>query len=64
MAPTGTWLATFTDLVSRRSRIQDFVEGLTPGDPASDRVLAADTAAAAVLARHLASLRQRAATEP
>jgi len=64
MAPTGTWLATFTDLVSRRSRIQDFVEGLTPGDPASDRVLAAHAAAATALARHLESLRQRAATEP
>ena len=64
IASTGTWLATFTDLVSRRSRIQDFVEGLTPGDPASDRVLAADAAAGADLARHLESLRRRAATEP
>ncbi|HTO76666.1 MAG TPA: fused MFS/spermidine synthase [Thermoanaerobaculia bacterium] len=64
VAPTATWLATFTDLVSRRSRIQDFVEGLTPGDPASDRVLAAHAAAATALGRHLESLRRRAATEP
>jgi spermidine synthase len=64
IASTGTWLATFADLVSRRSRIQDFVEGLAPGDPASERVLAAHAAAAAVLARHLDYLRRRAATEP
>ncbi|HEY7114408.1 MAG TPA: fused MFS/spermidine synthase [Thermoanaerobaculia bacterium] len=64
IAATGTWLATFSDLVSRRSRIQDFVEGFTPGDPASERVLAADAAAATDLARHLENLRRRAAAEP
>ena len=64
IAATGTWLATFTDLVSRRSRIQDFVEGLAPGDPASERVLAAHAAASTVLAQHLENLRRRAATEP
>lgn len=64
VAATGTWLATFEDLVSRRSRIEAFVEGLKPGDPASERVLAAHAAAAATLAAHLESLRRRAATEP
>ena len=64
IASTGTWLATFADLVSRRSQIQAFVEGLTPGDPASDHVLAAHAAAATALAAHLENLRRRARTEP
>jgi spermidine synthase len=61
---TGTWLATFSDLVAHRSRIEDFVEGLSPEDPLGQRLLAAYAQAAPVLATHLENLRRRAATEP
>jgi spermidine synthase len=64
LAPTGTWLATFADLLARRSRIEDFVSGLSPEDPLSQRVVAAYAEAAPILAVHLDHLRRRGATEP
>lgn len=64
VAATGTWLATFADLLAHRSRIEDFVQGLSPEDPLAQRVLAAYADAAPALATHLESLRRRAATEP
>ena len=60
----GTWAQTFADLVARRSRIEDFVEGIAPDDPLSQRVLARFRDAAPVLARQVAQVRAHAREEP
>ena len=53
----GTWAQTFSELVSRRSRIEDFVTGMTPEDPLSRRLLEKFREAAPVLARQVAEVR-------
>jgi spermidine synthase len=64
LAHTGTWLATFADLVGRRSRLEDFVEGLSPNDPVTARILARFQSSRQVLERHRAELLGRARREP
>jgi hypothetical protein len=57
-----TWRRIFDELLSRRSRIESFVEDLSPGDPLSDRVRARFAAAAATLAAqrdHLVEVTRR-----
>ena len=64
IARVGTWLRTFADLVSRRSRLEDFVDGLKPGDPLSERVLARFAASRPTLERQLRDLEEEARREP
>jgi spermidine synthase len=64
IARVGTWARTFADLVSHRSRVEDFVDGLVPGDPLSQRVLDRFTAAGARLEEQRLAIEQRARREP
>lgn len=64
LAQVGTWAQTFADLVPRRSRIEDFVDGLSPEDPLSQRLLARFTQARETLERHLRVVQEHARTEP
>lgn len=64
LASTGTWYQTFSALVQRRGRIEDFVEGLSAEDALSRRVVLVFRSSQSVLARHREQLRQRAKTEP
>jgi spermidine synthase len=64
IASNGTWFVTLSDLAAHRSRIENFVQGLKPGDPLAERVLTAHRDAGPVIATHLEHLRARAAVEP
>ena len=64
IARFGTWLSTFTDLIEHRSRIETFVEGLTPDDPLSQRVLARFAAAGPRLERQRKELEEMARRNP
>lgn len=64
LARVGTWAVTFADLVSRRSRIEDFVEGLSADDPLSQRVLARFAASRATLEQNLRAVQKQAQVEP
>ena len=64
IASTGTWAATFADLVAHRSRLEDFVSGLDRDDPFAQHVVATYTETAQLLATQVARLRARAAIEP
>ena len=61
---TGTWARTFGDLVAHRSRIEEFVTGLSPEDPLSQQVLERFREAGPILARQLAEVQARARQEP
>lgn len=64
LASVGTWAQTLAELVARRSRIEDFVVGLTPDDPVSRRVIERFREAEPILARHVAHVEARARQEP
>jgi spermidine synthase len=64
LASVGTWAQTFTELVARRSRIEDFVAGLSAEDPLSKRVLERFHETAAILAEQIAHVREHARHEP
>ena len=60
----ATWYLTLSDLAAHRSRIEDFVAGLAPGDPLSARIEREFDRAGGVLRAQLDVLRRGAATEP
>ena len=64
LAQNGTWAATFSDLVGRRSRIESFVAGLAPEDPESRRVLDRFRSSQGVLEQHRAEVIDLAHREP
>jgi spermidine synthase len=64
LASVGTWAQTLAELAARRSRIEDFVAGLTPEDPLSRRVLERFREAAPILAKQVADVQARARVEP
>jgi spermidine synthase len=64
LASTGTWARTFTELTARRSRIEDFVSGLSPENPLARRVLQRYRDTAPILARQVADVQARARLEP
>ena len=61
---TGTWARTFAELVVRRSHIEDFVQGLSPEDPLSRRVLEKFRDSGPILAKQLADVESRARQQP
>jgi spermidine synthase len=58
-----TWRRVFTELLARRSRIEDFVGDLAPGDALSERVWERFHSAGATLATHQRALEERTRTE-
>jgi len=64
IARVGTWARTFTDLVSHRSRVEDFLDGLVAGEPLSQRVLDRFAAARARLEEQKLAIEQSARREP
>jgi len=64
LARVGTWARTFADLVSHRSRVEDFVDGLVPGEPLSQRVLDRFARSRARLEEQRLAIEQRARREP
>jgi hypothetical protein len=64
LARVGTWARTFADLVSHRSRVEDFVDGLVPGEPLSQRVLDRFARSRARLEEQGLAIEQRARREP
>jgi spermidine synthase len=64
LARVGTWARTFAELVTRRSRIEDFVDGLSPGDQLSEHVLARFSAARPRLERQRRDVEGLARREP
>ena len=54
-----TWYETFSALLARRSRIEDFVEGLRPDDPLSQRVLSRFRSSREDLEHHRENLARR-----
>ncbi len=59
-----TWYAILSDLASRRSPIEDFVSGLSAGDPLAGRVRERFAAAREIIRGQLDELRSVAAGEP
>jgi spermidine synthase len=58
------WLATFSDLIPRRSRIEDFIVLRGPDDPLTQRVLTRFEAAREILTRQRSALLSQALREP
>jgi hypothetical protein len=58
-----TWRRIFDELLARRSRIEDFVAGLSQGDPLSERVRERFRSAAPILAAHKEKLERLTRTE-
>jgi spermidine synthase len=61
---TGTWATTFGELVARRSRIEEFVQGLSPEDPLSQQVLERFRESGPILGKQLRDVQARARQEP
>ncbi|HSS44459.1 MAG TPA: fused MFS/spermidine synthase, partial [Thermoanaerobaculia bacterium] len=59
-----TWARTFSELLARRSRVEDFVEGLSPGDVLSQGVVERFRSSQAVLARQRDDVIARARSNP
>ena len=64
LASVGTWAQTLGELAARRSRIEDFVTGLSPDDPLARRVVERFRDAAPILAKQVADVQARARLEP